>query len=1300
MSQLDRAGFGPRALKTAGIVLLGIAGFFLMMLVLLYCFAEPLVERYLKQQVTEQTDGLYQVSFEDLQLHLRTRSITLQGLHFYPDTTVHRRQKNTWQASRTLLDVQSPKLKLISIKLLDLLFRKRLRIVSVVAERPVITQLLDESVEKANERGGKSRGSMKAVYIQRLALQDASYRYRMLGQQSRPQHEIPQLSLQVQDLRLDLQAQEDIARMLQADAVKLDLRNYTYQSPDSVYAIRVGRLSYSSGQRLLRLQNIAVRPDLRANAALPKNQAYHLVFQFSTPLLYMRGLDVAAAWRTKQLQIDRLLLKHPALQVIEDLTVPDTASLPGLANLYASLSPYLREIGVKELRLTDGAYSYRQKNGVVHTIHRLEQADLHLQALQLDSATLFTPKEKAFTAAISIAAETYTYTPRHSPYTLKTGSIKLSTRDRTLQAEALHLTGDWSKNDSLKKQNKAKRAMYDVSLPRLLLRDLDLLQALQTSRLAVGSITAEHPVIAIRTDRLVKVQDTGPGLQELYRQLSVLVNRLEVGKISITDASLSQHSKTNTIQLMQQLEHASVTATGLVVDSAFIFNPDLKLPLQDLVVTAKKYRYRVPGNTYTFALSSLRYSTREKEFSARTVEVISSSRENDRQKTFANASRNLFDLSASTLRITGVDLVEALNTGRLEVDQVLLLKPDVAMLLDRTVAAATPRQKKAGDRIFNLLEIISVNTIRLEDGSFTFNEKLEPVMRTHMLEHVTGTVSGFQLTPAKLANLGEALPMQELTLLAKNYTYRSTDSLYVFRLDSVHYSSRTQEIVARTFTVNADKEVNERLKAEHPDLASRNLIDISAGRSLITGFNLIHAYATGQYHMSMLLLSEPRVTILQDHNVLPDNGKTPAGQDTIAAAGAVQPLSDMVTTLRVGRLEVEDGTFYFNILEDNIRISQTLAHVALAIDQLRLVSLEATDPLDIFDADDIGLRVQGYTFFTPDSLYALEVKEIRASMQNSTLSADSIRLRPLYSKEAYAMLFKYAHDRIDMAVPGMEMQGISLRALFNRQDIVAHRMLIRNPVVDIYRDNRLGIDPSRRPPTMQRALREAGLYVRLDTILVEKNRLVNTVVAMNGVKPGNLLLENIRMELYNVTNDTALIRRNNMVTVNASALFMGASILQARFQFQMDHPEDRYTYEGTLQPMDLTALNPLLENLMFIRVKSGRIDTASFSIASTSRFATGQVHFPYSNLKVELLNKHDPENPSFLLKVESRLVNSLIIKTNNPSTWGKFREGEVEEVRDPQRSVSFHVSQAILDGVTHSLMTKLVYRIVSRFIDL
>ncbi|MER2999250.1 hypothetical protein [Pontibacter populi] len=1301
MSEPATPGKDRKAFKIASIVLVSLAGLLLLALLVLFFFAEPLAKRYLKKQVAKQTEGLYQLDLDELDVSFSNWGVTLHGVHLYPDTALHRQQKEKGQASPSLLELQSPKLEITGINLRALIFNNRLTVGKVVAEKPEITHWHDAAVTKKSRQGSKGGGGLEALRIRELDLEDASYRYQLLGEQGMPQHDIPQLSLQVEGLQLDLQTQEAISQMFQADALDLDIRRYTYRAPDSVYNIWVGRFTYASGQQELKAQHIAVQPNLQANAALPKDQAHRTLYQFSAPLLALQGLDIAFAWETKDLQLDELLLERGTLQLHENLNVPESTESSSLKDRYTQLSPYLRAIGIKELRLRNGDFTYQQHGLAVDTIHLLAEANIYLQDLQLDSLTLFAPKEKVFAEVVSINTGNYTYKPASSPYTLQTAGMQLSTLDKSLEAKALHLSGDWDRNDALKSQNMAKHTLYDIRLPQLRFQEMDLLEAIRSSRLTIGSIAAEQPVIDVRIDQRVPKSDPGPDLQALYRQVSGIVSSLEVGEIRIRDAALTQHSNNRNIQRLQQLEHASLVAIGLELDSAFVFDPDQVIPLQDLLVTARNYRYRMPDNTYTFTLGGLRYSTRQQEFLAKSLDVNSSLRANYLQKLTNNASRKLIDLSAHSLQITGLDLISAMNTGRLEADRLVLRQPAVAMLLDREVTESSSGQQEAGKALFKMVDLISVNTIRLEDGSFTFSEKLRPVMRTHQLEHATTTISGFELTPTSFKNLNDTLPMEELTLEATDYTYRSTDSLYTIRLDSLHYSSRQQELVARTLEVNADREVNERLKVNSPDLASHNLINISAKRSRITGFNLIHAYATGQYHMDRVLLAGPEVAILQDQDVPTTKSIALAEQDTASGNGAAEQIEELVSTLRVGRVDVTEGAFDFEILRnDTIRTSHTLAHVALGIDQLRLVSLEANDPLDIFDVDDIDVLIQGYSYQLPDSLYVLEIQEITASMQQSSLRLESLRLRPLFSKGEYAAKFDYAQDRTNLEVPSVELMNVSLRALFNNQDLIAHKMLIRNPQVEIYRDNSIGLDPDRRPPTLQQMLRDADLYIRLDTIIVNKKDFVHPVIAVNAIKPGVFLLEDIHLEIFNVTNDTMLIRLNSIITANVKARLMGASTLQGRYEFEMDHPEDRYTYEGTLDPMDFTALNPLFENMLFIRVKSGQIGKASFSIESTRTASTGQVHFPYNNLKIQLLSKTNPDNPGLLLKVGTRLINTLIVKTNNPSTLGKFREGYVEEERDMQRSVFHHMSQSLFDGVGTSLMSKCVERIVTIFVDL
>ncbi len=150
--------------------------------------------------------------------------------------------------------------------------------------------------------------------------------------------------------------------------------------------------------------------------------------------------------------------------------------------------------------------------------------------------------------------------------------------------------------------------------------------------------------------------------------------------------------------------------------------------------------------------------------------------------------------------------------------------------------------------------------------------------------------------------------------------------------------------------------------------------------------------------------------------------------------------------------------------------------------------------------------------------------------------------------------------------------------------------------------------------------------------------------------------------------------------------------------FQLDHPEDLYTYEGSLETMDFGAFNPLFEKIMFVRITSGQINKLGFLVKATEHVAEGQMQFFYNDLEIKLIDKDNPGNPGFLRRAGTWLINTVVVKSNNPTRRGRFREGDIEVDRDYEKSVFNHMSGAMMSGIISSLLPPLVERILETFV--
>ncbi|AHM62915.1 hypothetical protein D770_23350 [Flammeovirgaceae bacterium 311] len=1316
-------------------------GLVLILTILLLTALEPYAERYLKEQVATNTDGLYSIEFEDININLLATTVTLNNLHLSADTAVHRRQREAGEASPMLIELKTQEFKVAGINLLDAILRKQLSIGRVFMDSPDITVVVDESVEtsenKPDEQGNGNaiRNFIESVDIGEIDIPDATIRQLVWGEPNQPVHDIPHLSLGITELELALDQldQPDHTRIFDADDIRIELKEYVFNTPDSVYTIGFRLFSYSSKEGGLLLEDFVVKADHEANIALATADANRMLFGVRAPRLHMEGFDIVEAYRSKQLQVEHITLENAELEVLENPDIPAVAAEFNLKQLYEQASEYIETVGLEEFRIADARLVYRTKFHEILTVQHLDKLNLSLQEIQIDSATLFTPRDSLPLQEYLITVEDYRYRHPETPYTIDLGWLELSSRDQHLHLDSISVKGDWDKNDSLKQINKAQFIVYNLEAPSLRIDDMDLLQAFQTRMMDIGSILLRSPSLDILHAEAVPEPklDLEALMQNTYEQLSDFITELNVDQITVQDLYHTQHVKDGDIMLSQELEEASVTLTGLHIDSVFIYQQNPRLPLNDILLTARNYSYRIPDNAQTFALGRLRYSTREKELTARSIELSADTQHNDRLKQSNDASKNLFDFSASLFRITNLDIIRAMNAGRMDIDEITLRQPELAITMDRDVEESSPQngeQEPATDVLFSFFSPVTVNAIRLENGTFTYREKRDEIIRTQLLEHVSTTVSGLHLSPEKMDGLDEELPLEEMVLTAGNYSYQSPDSLYTITLDSLHYSSREETLTARLFEVDSDREMHEQIKAENFEEASRNLFDITAESFRITGFDLVRSYETGRFNMTEMVLTQPEIAILQDKNVVdrrdgeePEEETNTAGDrdeseedqeentsegiqaDSSQAAGengALEQVNEIVETFRVERIRVEDGYFSLKILDDTVQRSQTLEHVSVILDELRLASMEAADPLEMFRVDDIGILVKDYSFLTPDSLYEFRLGELRTALNDQLLTIDSIRLEPLFKHDEYQDRLEYAADRIDLKIPGIEMQGFRLDELFNNQEILASKILVKDPDIDIYRDNRVQQDPGRQPYTLQRMLRDLEFRVEIDTVSVIKGVIVYSEIAPDGVEPGVLTLDQTRLLITNITNDSLLFRENNIITVDGSTSLMGESTLEVKFQFQMDHPDDLYTYEGSLEPMKFTAFNPLFEKIMFIRMESGRINKAAFAVTATEHMAEGEMRFLYQNLDMQLIDKEDPENPGFLMNAGSWLINNVVIKDNNPSSFGNLRRGEIEVERDYSKSVFNHMSGAMTSGMASSLMPGWVEWVVDALIGL
>jgi hypothetical protein len=119
--------------------------------------------------------------------------------------------------------------------------------------------------------------------------------------------------------------------------------------------------------------------------------------------------------------------------------------------------------------------------------------------------------------------------------------------------------------------------------------------------------------------------------------------------------------------------------------------------------------------------------------------------------------------------------------------------------------------------------------------------------------------------------------------------------------------------------------------------------------------------------------------------------------------------------------------------------------------------------------------------------------------------------------------------------------------------------------------------------------------------------------------------------------------------------------------------------------MELTDMNPLLENIAFVKVKKGTCNLVKFEFQANNDFAKGFLDFTYKNLAIRLIDKKTLKDKGFGGSVASFVANAFVVRSSNPKYGLFMRQGKIFFQRDKHKSFFNYLAKATLSGVNSTI---------------
>jgi len=292
---------------------------------------------------------------------------------------------------------------------------------------------------------------------------------------------------------------------------------------------------------------------------------------------------------------------------------------------------------------------------------------------------------------------------------------------------------------------------------------------------------------------------------------------------------------------------------------------------------------------------------------------------------------------------------------------------------------------------------------------------------------------------------------------------------------------------------------------------------------------------------------------------------------------------------------------------------------------------------------------------------------------------------PKVDRDKYQKLKGVQSDYFNGRIDSVYVINPDVRRWFDDDEFVGELASVDGLDLSIYRDKRIRFDENQRPQMLQDLLRNSNFAFHIDSLMLKNSNISYTEQPANTDKDGRIRFSSVTASVIPLSNIKAKNTAIPDFELRGRATVMDSCQLNTVMKFKMNDVRNSFTADGVLSPFNMAVLNPVLEPLASMSVRSGRVNDFRFSFNADDLGSNGNLYFGYNDLKIAVLEKKNGNTKE--AKFASFLANSLLLRSKNPR--GKeLSPDEISFRRDPSRSTISYVWKSVFSGIKNTLGIK------------
>lgn len=392
-----------------------------------------------------------------------------------------------------------------------------------------------------------------------------------------------------------------------------------------------------------------------------------------------------------------------------------------------------------------------------------------------------------------------------------------------------------------------------------------------------------------------------------------------------------------------------------------------------------------------------------------------------------------------------------------------------------------------------------------------------------------------------------------------------------------------------------------------------------------------------------------------------------------------------------GSTTLEIGSIFSNIRVDTFQIESARLELktrnADSKDKFILKNIDAV--IYNIAIDSNGLAVEKYlknsSFYIgnleyvppPKKIHSGRVQGVRYDARTRSLTINQISFNPKITRAQLESFIGYQKDLFNIRMNNIHVYNTDVGQLFAGKALKGDSLSMEIDL-KVYNDKTIRMDSIKKIGNYpHQRLKKFGFGLDIPVVILKNSSVTYEEKALRSGKVGQIHFTQVNGTISNVHNKGNL---DKPLLVNLRAMFMNKAAFTTSWNMPMNTKNGSFNVYGHLQRLNLPILNPALNPLSMIEVKSGNLNSLKFEVIGNDTSSVGYSSFLYDDLKISVLEKEKNDSIS-KKKFTSLLANALIKNANKKDEKVPFNYK-----RDVYKSFFNLVLQSAMEGIRKTVL--------------